>query len=327
MNLSSINLNLIVILDAILTEQHISKAAKKINLSQPRISNALRELREIFDDELLIRTKHNQMILTEKAVKLKISVRNILTEVNLLFEENQPFNPAAFHGNFNILMSDYVTTTFLPLLTKYLNKNAPGITISTYTFDYIHKAPENILNSLNLIIAVHIPMDNHIGFNMKEFLFDDELVYTANSSHQIFKNCSDEKIEEFPCLEINMHDEFLPLNQSDNDANETSSIRRDIYWQNDTGNLTNQKYTNGSVTAMPVSNIMIACNILNSSDIICISPKKLLLPIYKHFNLNIKKLSKHKSKLEFYQYWKNNTDNKQSLVWLRKIIKQIAEES
>ena len=57
MNLRSIDLNLLVALDALLTERHVTKAADRVGLSQPAMSNALNRLRAMFEDELLVRTR------------------------------------------------------------------------------------------------------------------------------------------------------------------------------------------------------------------------------------------------------------------------------
>jgi len=56
MNLRLIDLNVLISLEALLSEQHVSRAAQRIGLSQPAMSNALGRLRRIFEDELLVRT-------------------------------------------------------------------------------------------------------------------------------------------------------------------------------------------------------------------------------------------------------------------------------
>ena len=69
MKLTSLDLNLLVALRALLEEQHVSRAAKRVGLTQPAMSNALGRLRRLFDDQLLVRTP-NGMQLTPRALAL-----------------------------------------------------------------------------------------------------------------------------------------------------------------------------------------------------------------------------------------------------------------
>ncbi len=80
MDLSRIDLNLLVYLDALLRERNVTRAAAKLNLSQPAMSNGLRRLRTLFEDPILVRTSEG-MTPTERALELAPAVQAVLLNI------------------------------------------------------------------------------------------------------------------------------------------------------------------------------------------------------------------------------------------------------
>lgn len=116
MNLQSIDLNLLVILEALVEECNVTRAAKRVGLSQPAMSNALARLRRTFDDPLLVRTAEG-MIPTPAAQALIIPVRQALAQLREALEEKAIFDPTATERTFHLLTSDYAEITLVaPLL-------------------------------------------------------------------------------------------------------------------------------------------------------------------------------------------------------------------
>ncbi|MCP3965268.1 MAG: LysR family transcriptional regulator [Lentisphaerae bacterium] len=325
MKTTCINLNLLTILDAVLTEQNVTHAAQKINLSQPRVSNALKELRDIFGDELLIRNRHGQMNLTTKGRELQKETKDIINRIETLFEANQPFKPSVTALNLNIAMSDYISVAFLPFLTSYLKKFAPNITLSIFNIEYVtNKNRNKIYDSIDFVLGSEALLKSNDEF-YSEFLFEDEIVCAANTSHSIFRHpkVTNELFNSFPHIFITPYDiasrdyrdDFLRMSEN-----------AEVEMPNDNGSEDSLKISNTGNTTMPVSRIMIACNMLANSDMICIAPKRILNPVYEYFNLNMKSFPFFQSKIRFYQYWKKNTGDTQHLKWLRETIMQLANE-
>lgn len=92
MRLTSVDLNLLVYLDALLTEEHVTNAGVRLGLSQSATSRGLKRLRELFDDELLIKS-HQGMTLTPLGQHLKPQVRQTLANLESLIDANVPFDP------------------------------------------------------------------------------------------------------------------------------------------------------------------------------------------------------------------------------------------
>lgn len=128
MHLNRLDLNLLVSLDALLTEKNVTKAGKRLYLSQPAMSGALQRLREYFDDELLVRVGRN-MELTPRAQYLAEPVRDILLRIQETLDSQPEFDPSDSSREFSVIMSDYVAFAVMPAVNRILAKQAPGITL------------------------------------------------------------------------------------------------------------------------------------------------------------------------------------------------------
>ena len=101
MNLKNADLNLLVALDVLLTERNVTKAAERLSLGQPATSAALRRLRHMFHDPLLVR-RGRAMELTPLAQALITPVREILQEIDGLLSIRPEFNPACDERSFSV---------------------------------------------------------------------------------------------------------------------------------------------------------------------------------------------------------------------------------
>lgn len=113
MRFDKLDLNLLVALDALLTECNITRAAEKLHLSQSAMSNALGRLREYFGDPLLVQVQRH-MELTPRALSLKDPIRDVLVRIRATVAAEPVFNPARSDRNFNIFASDYTLHTIVP---------------------------------------------------------------------------------------------------------------------------------------------------------------------------------------------------------------------
>ena len=115
MRFNKLDLNLLVALDALLTECSISRAAARVHLSQSAMSNALARLRAYFGDELLVQVGCT-LELTPRAQTMKEPVRDVLMRVDTAIAAQPQFDPSRSDRTFQLLVSDYTTVTLMPHL-------------------------------------------------------------------------------------------------------------------------------------------------------------------------------------------------------------------
>src|SRR5258708_20115546 len=113
MNLRSIDLNLLVIFDTLMTERSVKRTAAEVGLTPSAISHALRRLRATFNDDLLVRTPRG-LEPTHGGLELANSVRNALQQLPRAVDQQRNFDPATSQPTFNIHTSLYLPPSLLP---------------------------------------------------------------------------------------------------------------------------------------------------------------------------------------------------------------------
>ena len=127
MNLKSLDLNLLVALDALLRDASVSRAALRIGLSQPAASHALQRLRDLIGDPLLVRTGA-RMELTPRAQALRGPLAQALEQVRALFVPDE-FDAARSERQFRLMMPDLAVELLMPPLMAKITKAAPNVRI------------------------------------------------------------------------------------------------------------------------------------------------------------------------------------------------------
>ena len=183
MNISRINLNLLVAFDALLSEQHVTRAGEKIHITQSAMSSALAQLRELFDDPLLIR-EGKSMQPTPRALALAPLIRQILKQIESTVIP-PTFNPKTSTRTFRIGMSDYVEFLLLPKLLPLLNKRAPNVRLKiTHLNALDQKEP---FEEQQLDLGIGINFDKKPESLMSELIFTDGTACVAKTTHPLMQ--------------------------------------------------------------------------------------------------------------------------------------------
>lgn len=130
MQLRDIDLNLLVILNQLMIDKRVSTAAESLGITQPAVSNALKRLRALFNDELFLRTSHG-MVPTPFAQQLAEPIDYALGTIHGALNQQTNFDPATSTRTFTMAVSDIGDIYFLPVLLKEVMKTAPQLRIST----------------------------------------------------------------------------------------------------------------------------------------------------------------------------------------------------
>ena len=124
MNLRGIDLNLLVIFDALMTEKSITGAARKVGITPSAMSHALQRLRQTFNDELLERKGHD-MVPTQYALDLAQSVHTALQQLQKAVDQQLAFDPRTSERSFTLRISPYLADSLLPRLCARVQAEAP----------------------------------------------------------------------------------------------------------------------------------------------------------------------------------------------------------
>jgi len=125
-NLSAIDLNLLVIFDALLAERSVTRAGTRVGLSQPAVSNALARLRATLDDPLLVRVG-SSMEPTPRALEIAPAVQRALATLRDALTEPAGFDAAKSKRSFCLAAADDVELTLVPALLSRMKQLSPGI--------------------------------------------------------------------------------------------------------------------------------------------------------------------------------------------------------
>jgi LysR family transcriptional regulator, nod-box dependent transcriptional activator len=187
MHLQRLDLNLLVALDALLTERNVTRAAERIHISQPGMSAALQKLRQHFSDPLLERIGRN-MELTARGRALAEPVRTILTQIRELNDQSKSFDPSQAQRVFRISATTYCCELLAVPLISRLQEKAPMISVqfeelSSDTFDRMMNGQIDFAITISARLLDKI--EEHGSFLRSEKLFTDQFVVAVakNNPH------------------------------------------------------------------------------------------------------------------------------------------------
>ncbi|MGI5526563.1 LysR family transcriptional regulator [Streptomyces syringium] len=179
MNLSRLDLNLVVALRALLEERNVTRAGERVGVSQPAMSAALSRLRRHFGDELLTRVG-NVYALTPLGAALRDRSATACDLLDRVFSSQADFDPATASREFTLLGSDYGAAVLGAPLSRALHEEAPGIRL---TFQQAGTAavesPATVLSTVDGLLMPHGIID---GFPATD-LFRDRWVCLVADDH------------------------------------------------------------------------------------------------------------------------------------------------
>ena len=128
-DLQTLDLNLLRVFDAVARERHVTRAAERLHLSQPAVSNALNRLRAALGDELFLR-KPGGVEPTALAASLQGPVAELLDRLRQTLATHAPFDPAASDRVFTLALSEYAESVLIPPLLELAAREAPRVILA-----------------------------------------------------------------------------------------------------------------------------------------------------------------------------------------------------
>ncbi len=175
-----IDLHLIRVLHTVLTERSVSRAAVRLGMYQPAVSAALKRLRELSGDTLLVRSG-SAMVPTDAALRMIEPSASILRAAEVLFSDARGFEPRSTETTFRLAASDYLDPLFLPRLVAQVQQLAPGSRIEIHPLSAAADYQAQLaMGDIDVVVGnwLRPPEDLHMGR-----LFGDEIVCLVSSEH------------------------------------------------------------------------------------------------------------------------------------------------
>lgn len=181
--LRRIDLNLLLVFDVLMQEKNVSRAAERVFLSQSAMSNALKRLREMLDDPILVRGAKG-MQPTPRALALEAPVRSILQQVVRTLQPAQPFEPDTSRTRFIIGMNDYGENVVLPALAACLRQSAPNVELVVHMLTA--EDPEPLLETGQLSFIIGVETYSRVSKRLRsENWISDRLVCLVSQNHPL----------------------------------------------------------------------------------------------------------------------------------------------
>jgi len=174
-----LDLNLLLVLHALLKERNVTRAASRLFIGQPAVSGALKRLRHAFGDDLFVRTSHG-MEPTPRALELAAVIGPLLGSLQQALSARPSFDPSTSDRVFRIGLSDSLEVALMPALMQRLAQTAPKARVISRVSDRLHSAA--LLDSGEVELAVGVLQDVPT-WQRRRSLFDWTFVCVFNPQH------------------------------------------------------------------------------------------------------------------------------------------------
>jgi DNA-binding transcriptional LysR family regulator len=200
-DLRGVDLNLLVILDAVLTERSLTRAAEAIGSTQPAVSAAMAKLRRLLDDPLLVRSG-NGSVLTARAEAVAPVAREALAAVGRTLDARPAFDPRTSERQFLLTASDYALAVMTAPLLDLLKSEAPGISIEF--------SPLSVFEPVDLLrvdVAVASAARGVPGKRLS--LFSDSMTCVVREGHPHAEGFTLADLEDVPYVQVALGDRIV----------------------------------------------------------------------------------------------------------------------
>jgi DNA-binding transcriptional LysR family regulator len=287
----------------LMDERNVTRAAKRVGLSQPAMSNALTRLRRTFDDALLVRTPKG-MAPTPAAHALIEPVRSALSQLRAILQEKPGFDPAATRHAFHVLANDYAEVILLAPLARRVRSAAPGVSIRVHRPANVFLPPPatSLAGSFDLAIGFFpdtLALDAEVR---SDVLFEEENVCITSARHPSIRG-------------------KLSIRQY------ASAAHAAVFYKSEGPGIIDTLLAQKGLTRSTVMQVPHFCSVpflVASSDLIATVPKRLALRFSKALNLQILPVPFAIPPFRLTLLWHQRLDSDPAQSWMRSTILETA---
>jgi DNA-binding transcriptional LysR family regulator len=296
MHLSRIDLNLFVVFDTIYAEGGITRASRRLNLSQPAISHALGRLRQMFDDPLFTRHGH-VMMPTPLARRMIEPIRQSLQGLEVTLNKADRFDPGNAAKRFTVGMRDVMESVVLPGFMRAIGENAPRVDISIVRAERRELERELSTGTLDAAIDVLLPLPEEI---LRQRLGVEWLTVVARRRHP--------KVRARLDLDTYLAQEHILV----------SSRRRGLSAEDFELGRHNLRRR----VRLRCQSYFAACRVASETDLILTMPRRYAGILNAQFNNRLLPFPVEVPAFDTYVYWHANSAGDPANEWLRQQLLQ-----
>jgi DNA-binding transcriptional LysR family regulator len=297
--LGAIDLNLLVVFDAVMQERNVTRAGERLNLSQPAMSHALSRLRHMLKDDLFVRSPAG-MLPTPRAEELALPVRLALDGLQQSLEPTQ-FDPSKASRRFRIAVDNYAAVVMVGTLAERIGKFAPQVLLEFQPSGTLKIADLLDRGDLDLAIGPHSEAGERFSHQL---LLQDEFVAVLRKNHPAMnaRELSAERFAGLPHLEI------------------SSALHPTDFIDQA---LARRKLARRIALRAP---FLSAVRILATSDNVSVLPHRVADELARHRPLGVTVLPFPSPVIKAAMIWPRWLDNQPAHRWLRNVIAAAAKE-
>jgi DNA-binding transcriptional LysR family regulator len=293
-NWGTVDLNLLIVFDAVMQERNLTRAGKRLGLSQPAASHALARLRQMLHDDLFIRTPDG-MRPTPRAEQMAQPVREALRELRITLEP-EAFEPASSTREFSLAVNNYAARAIVPALARIVGNLAPRVSLDINpigmrdVFDH--------LDAGGMDMALTTLVDGGERFKCVRVM-DDDFVALLDGSHPAAEGAviPAERLADIPHIAITSTGDDTSFID---DALEQRGLARTI------------------ATRVPFLSVVL---MLVGSDRLAVVPRRVAEDLARICPLVARELPFPSPRIVLSMIWHRRLDNHAAHRWLRDMVK------
>lgn len=268
-DLSRVDLNLLVLFEIVLEERHVGRAANRLNLSRSAVSHGIGRLRRLLNDPLFVRTPTG-VVPTDRALELAGRIADLLEQARGVISTAEPFDPATSSRRFTIGAPDGVSAVLLPPLLDAVRQGAPGLDIALRqlspmagetAIERAWRATFAELETRAMDVAI-VPVDGIPSRFHRRVLYDEDFVIVTRDGHPFASDPTLERYCELQHLVVSLTGD--PYGFVDSVLAEHGRSRR---------------------IALTVPNFMFALAVVAETDLVAALPRRFVARYAQHFGV------------------------------------------
>lgn len=295
---------LLMALDALLRERQVTRAARRVGLTQSAMSHALRRLRAVFGDPLFVRTTGG-VLPTPRAAELVEPLGRVLGELERLTTRPAPFDPAQLQRRMTLITSEYVDVVLLPQLLSQLYVAAPRLDLEVRGFS---AALETALEEgrVDVAIGIYPKLSPRVR---QQRLFEDRFVCLLRTDHPVAAAAAAGQplaLEQFAALS---HVQIAPSGAPGgpvDDALAARGLQRRV--------------------ALRIGSFLSALQLVARTDLVLTAPERLVRTMLGTLPLQVLEPPVALPRFSLYQVWHESRQQDPAHAWLRGILAELARK-